>query len=99
MARIVIMEDVESLLRANLTEKEYQRILDILNPVRTVDLHMTGLEMMRRCRGLSREKLAQKAGLSITTIWQIENKYRCNPREETLHKLANVLDCNVGVIM
>ena len=52
------------------------------------------LETMRKRKGLSQRALAEKAGLSRHTVFQVENGIR-EPQGRTLHKLAAALDTTV----
>lgn len=49
---------------------------------------------MRRARGLSRERLAWDAGVSITTLARLESQPRVQCRSRTLVRLAEVLGEN-----
>jgi hypothetical protein len=49
---------------------------------------------MRRARGLSRERLAWDAGVSITTLARLESQPRVQCRRRTLVRLAEVLGEN-----
>jgi transcriptional regulator with XRE-family HTH domain len=53
---------------------------------------MSDLRTYRLAQGLSRERLAAKAGLSARTIYGIEREGRC-PNPATRVVLAAVLDC------
>lgn len=48
------------------------------------------LEKLRKRKGVSQMKLAQKSGLDLTTINELENGNR-NPMLKTVWKIANAL--------
>jgi transcriptional regulator with XRE-family HTH domain len=50
------------------------------------------LAILRRARGLSRERLAQRAGVSARTVYGIEREGH-EPRRATASMLAAVLGC------
>ena len=53
------------------------------------------LKKLRAKKGLSLEKIARLADLSINTIVKVENGVNRNPTIETLTKLAKALDVGV----
>jgi anti-sigma regulatory factor (Ser/Thr protein kinase)/DNA-binding Xre family transcriptional regulator len=60
-------------------------------PPWTIVLDGTRLRHLRRLRGLSQEKLADRAGISITTVTRLESQ-QCSPcRGRTLGRLAAAL--------
>lgn len=50
------------------------------------------LRRLRRGKAMSQEQLAEKAGISPSTVVEIENGKRRNPHPSTLGKLAAALD-------
>lgn len=53
------------------------------------------LKKLRTKKGLSLEKIARLAGLSLNTIVKVENGVNTNPTIETLTKIANALEVGV----
>lgn len=53
------------------------------------------LKKLRAKKGLSLEKIARLADLSLNTIVKIENGVNQNPTIETLTKIANALEVGV----
>ena len=56
------------------------------------------LRQLRRQHGLSQEKLADRAGLSLTTIARLERQPRASCRSRTLARLAAALGEHVSTI-
>jgi len=57
------------------------------------------LKKLRAERGLSLEKVARLADLSLNTIVKIENGVNTNPTIETLTKIAKALEVGVDDLM
>ena len=55
------------------------------------------LRQMRRQRGLSRERLADLAGVSLTTVARLERPSMQPCRTWTLYRLAHVLEQHPGL--
>jgi len=53
------------------------------------------LKKLRAKNGLSLEKIARLADLSLNTIVKVENGVNTNPTIETLQKIAKALDVKV----
>ena len=53
------------------------------------------LKRFRKAKGLSQEKLAQKAGVTYSTLSKIEAGYNTNPKVLSLIRLAKALDVTV----
>lgn len=53
------------------------------------------LKKLRAKKGLSLEKIARLADLSLNTIVKVENGINTNPTIETLQKIAKSLDVQV----
>lgn len=53
------------------------------------------LKRYRKEKGLSQEKLAQKAGVTYSTLSKIEAGYNTNPKVLSLVRLAKALDVTV----
>ncbi len=53
------------------------------------------LKKLRAKKGLSLEKIARLADLSLNTIVKVENGVNTNPTIETLQKIAKALDAQV----
>ena len=53
------------------------------------------LKKLRAKNGLSLEKIARLADLSLNTIVKVENGVNTNPTIETLQKIAKALDVQV----
>ena len=49
----------------------------------------------RKAIGLSQEKLAQKAGITYSTLTKIEAGYNTNPKVLSLARIAKALDVTV----
>jgi transcriptional regulator with XRE-family HTH domain len=54
------------------------------------------LEHIRRLRGLSQRELAEKAGVSPATVYELEVGKRPTPRPSTLRKLAEALEVEIA---
>jgi transcriptional regulator with XRE-family HTH domain len=57
---------------------------------------MLALEKVRRLHGLSQRELAEKAGVSPATVYELEVGKRTTPRGSTLRKLAEALGVEVA---
>jgi transcriptional regulator with XRE-family HTH domain len=57
------------------------------------------LKKLRAKKGLSLEKIARLADLSLNTIVKIENGVNTNPTIETLQKIAKALDVSVDDLL
>lgn len=56
------------------------------------------IKQVRESKGISRKKLASKAGVSRTTIWTLETNPKAQTSTKTLVNIAKALDCTVGEI-
>jgi transcriptional regulator with XRE-family HTH domain len=52
----------------------------------------------RKCRGLSKNKVAELTGLNQSTVSRLEN-YHENPTMDSLLRVADALDINLGEIL
>jgi len=59
---------------------------------------MDSIRRLRMQRGLTIQKLAEMSGLSVATIWLIENG-RISPTLRTLRKIAAALGVSVEAIV
>ena len=57
------------------------------------------LKKLRAKKGLSLEKIARLADLSLNTIVKIENGVNTNPTIETLQKIAKALEAQVDDLL
>jgi transcriptional regulator with XRE-family HTH domain len=57
------------------------------------------LKKLRTKKGLSLEKIARLADLSLNTIVKVENGVNTNPTIETLTKIANALEVGVDDLL
>lgn len=57
------------------------------------------IKQLREEKRFSVRKLAKLAGLSKTTISDIENNHNPNPTRETIEKLANALEVPAGLLL
>ena len=57
------------------------------------------LEHIRRLRGLSQRELAEKAGVSPATVYELEVGKRPTPRPSTLRKLADALEVEIADLL
>jgi len=57
------------------------------------------LEHIRRLRGLSQRELAEKAGVSPATVYELEVGKRPTPRPSTLRKLAGALEVEISDLL
>ena len=57
------------------------------------------LEHIRRLRGLSQRELAEKAGVSPATVYELEVGKRPTPRPSTLRKLAVALEVEISDLL
>ena len=57
------------------------------------------LKKLRAKKGLSLEKIARLADLSLNTIVKVENGINTNPTIETLTKIAKALDIGVDDLL
>lgn len=53
------------------------------------------LRALRKAKGLTLDKLAEKSGLSKSYIWELENRESQRPSAEKLTALADVLGVSV----
>ena len=56
------------------------------------------LKEIREAKGLTQEELAEKAGVSRTTIWSLETNPSAQTTTTTLVKIADALGTTVGGI-
>jgi len=59
---------------------------------------MNHLKVLRAECGLSQRELAERSGLPLKTVWNIENS-RTRPTARTLLALAIGLDCTVDEVL
>ena len=57
------------------------------------------LNSMRKKRGMRAFELAAKAGVTPAAIYQIESGQTVNPRIDTVQKLADALECDIGELL
>ena len=57
------------------------------------------LKRYRKATGLTQEKLAQKSGVTYSTLIKIEAGYNTNPKVQSLVRLAKVLDVTVSDLL
>ncbi|HEY8402031.1 MAG TPA: helix-turn-helix transcriptional regulator [Cytophagaceae bacterium] len=57
------------------------------------------IKQLREEKGYSVRELAKRAGLSKTTVSEVENNIVDNPKKETIERLAKALDVPVGLLM
>lgn len=57
------------------------------------------IKQLREEKGLSIRELAKMAGISKTTLSDLENKVKDNPKKGTIEKLAKALEVPVGLLM
>ena len=60
---------------------------------------VVALEHIRRLRGLSQRELAEKAGVSPATVYELEVGKRPTPRPSTLRKLAEALEVEISDLL
>lgn len=58
-------------------------------------MSFTGIRQRRRMLDITQEELAEKAGISRTTLWKLEKGRTVRVSTETLFSIANILDCDV----
>ena len=58
-------------------------------------MSFTRIRQRRRMLDITQEELAEKAGISRTTLWKLENGRTVRVSTETLFCIANILDCDV----
>ncbi len=75
----------------------YSRYIAVMvsNALSTVAVNV---KKLRKGKGLTQVALAERTGLSVATIYFIEQDRRPNPSFPTLRKLASALDVNIGAI-
>ncbi|WP_414631927.1 helix-turn-helix domain-containing protein [Aminobacterium sp. UBA5514] len=56
------------------------------------------LKFLREKKGLTQGQLAEKAGLSLNTIWNFENGKR-EPRMSDLLKFAEIFNCTIDELI
>ena len=61
--------------------------------------NLTKLKTLRDEKGLTQRQIHEATGLSITTISNIENGHRNRVDQETIEKLASVLDVEPKVFL
>lgn len=59
-------------------------------------MSFTRIRQRRRMLDITQEELAEKAGISRTTLWKLENGRTVRVSTETLFCIANILECDVG---
>lgn len=57
------------------------------------------IKRLRKQHKLSQEDLAQKAGITYSTLIKIESGANSNPTIKTLHKIAIALNVNVDALI
>lgn len=57
------------------------------------------IKMRREASDMTQETLAQKAGVSIMTIWKIENGKVKSPSFDTISKISSVLSMNMDSLI
>ena len=62
-------------------------------------MHLKNLSKIRKEKGWSQEKLAQKASISYNTLIKIERGGIENPKIETVIKLAKALDVSIDELV
>ncbi len=65
---------------------------------KTLSAVAVNVKRFRKEKGLTQVALAERTGLSLATIYFIEQDRRPNPSFPTLRKLASALDVNIGAI-
>jgi DNA-binding XRE family transcriptional regulator len=70
------------------------RVLPEISTAQEYESNPTGLAEFRLSQGLSRERLAARAGVSARTIYNLE-RGRCVPQSITQTVLARALRCRV----
>lgn len=58
-------------------------------------MSFTRIRQRRRMLDITQEELAEKAGISRTTLWKLENGRTVRVSTETLFCIANILECDV----
>lgn len=58
----------------------------------------TTIRGLRECRGLTREELGEKAGISVHTVHRLESGER-NLTMNTLYSIMEALDCDSNAIL
>ena len=57
------------------------------------------LRNLRKKKGLSQEKLARRADISLNTLTKIESGYAKKPTIQTVVKIANALGVSVDMLV
>jgi len=57
------------------------------------------IKKLRKKLNLSQEQLAQKAGITYSTLIKIESGNNANPTQDTLTKLANVFKIKIDELV
>lgn len=57
------------------------------------------IKKLRKEQGLSQEQLAQKAGITYSTLIKIESGLNKNPTLETLTKIANTFNIKIDELV
>ena len=58
-------------------------------------MSFTRIRQRRRMLDITQEELAEKAGISRTTLWKLENGRTVRVSTEMLFSIANILGCDV----
>ena len=59
----------------------------------------TNIKKLRKEHSLSQEQLAQKAGITYSTLIKIESGLNKNPTLETLRKIANIFKIKIDELV
>lgn len=59
------------------------------------DMLSTNIQSLRKKKGLSQDKLAKLADVTLTTLVKIESGVNDNPTIKTLRKIAGILNVKV----
>ena len=59
----------------------------------------TNIKKLRKEHNLSQEQLAQKAGVTYSTLIKIESGLNKNPTLETLRKIANIFKIKIDELV
>ena len=57
------------------------------------------LKNLRTCRGLSLDALADKAGLSKSYLWELENRESARPSAEKLQAIADIFEVEASYFL
>ena len=61
-------------------------------------MNLMNIRRLRRNQGLTIQKLADKAGITYATLWNIENE-ESQPKADTLVKIAKALNVSIGELI